>query len=379
MKENELEKFFPKKEVTAIYKEKDFLKHFTNLEDFISTKHPVTDKKSFCKTIYFLNKKAKILKNYFKYQKRYISEISLAGSIYDLILMYDENNFHKAMNLFLKKLKRELKNGFIIFPIHSFGMITNFKKPNRKININLKGLNISLYGQSNDIKTTIKNISDYAKKTGITKTLNTQILLDATKNYYADWLKKNPILLIDFNSKNSGYLGNRFEHQELMLIHLRVVLILIQLIYISQSKQNKEKHLLSTRMLNNSQTLDIKHYFIYQDDIQCGKNIQRIPIHSPEIQELTTLNIIDFNSNISKKSVKKIWETLKVIETKYINSYNDEKNIIYKKIFNSMEYFRRSFYNTSYLGEAVINLSLALEILLSDNYEKTIITISKIE
>jgi hypothetical protein len=47
---------------------------------------------------------------------------------------------------------------------------------------------------------------------------------------------------------------------------------------------------------------------------------------------------------------------------------NEGHDRVYRKLFSSLSYFRRSFRVTADIGEAYVNLAVAFEVLLTDNY-----------
>jgi hypothetical protein len=137
--------------------------------------------------------------------------------------------------------------------------------------------------------------------------------------------------------------------------------------------------LFSSRTTNNFETLDIHHYFLLERkpgrksyfDLRC------IPMHvsTAELAELSDVNleIIPQLWLRRKPIVKRIAIALRAAEDghlKYsvLGKRSSVHSRVYKKLYNALAYFRRSFHESADQGAAIVNLAVAFEVLLTDFY-----------
>jgi hypothetical protein len=140
----------------------------------------------------------------------------------------------------------------------------------------------------------------------------------------------------------------------------------------------KTERLFSTGGTNNWQTQDIYHFLLFEPKAGNGHKFESacVPMNSRsvELAELSNVNVdINLRAWARRHPVMlKVCSTLAQVEREYLkhnilSDGNSVKGKFYRKIMQSLRYFRRSFRFTSG-DDDLVNLTIALESLLTDSY-----------
>jgi hypothetical protein len=146
----------------------------------------------------------------------------------------------------------------------------------------------------------------------------------------------------------------------------------------------KEGYLLSSSRANNWETLDIKHYFVFypkaNSNLLAGDCVP-MNLSRPTLAELSEVQAELDPKFWGRRHViaQKITRTLLNVESgynRYVIGGSKSKNrvAVYRKIYKSLEFLRRSYRKKDDPGEAVVNLAVAFEILLTDGYSRGVTT-----
>jgi hypothetical protein len=191
------------------------------------------------------------------------------------------------------------------------------------------------------------------------------------------WLTRNPLLLI----KTRVFSGSKYENQRFLLLKLQTsTALLLFLASLERALPGKKPgKWTSSQTINNWQTVDIHHYLVYQASGTRGRRYvgKRIPMNVDltDLAEVSGIGI-DFNPEAWKKHpeiTRRLVAAVGAVERGYlrhqlINSDETVKGRVYRKLFSSLGYFRRSFRPLSRYEDRCISLAIAFETLLTDSY-----------
>jgi hypothetical protein len=269
--------------------------------------------------------------------------------------------------------------GVVLYPLHSFGISgAGFLESLAKARFDLiiPNAGFAVRAQTNDLKGTIDFLQHAAESLGISRT----IPIDSMEHYdrlkVLKWLTHNPLLVV----KVRTFAGDYYENQAFIAIKLKIATSTIFMLSALEHGLTKSAEAwTSTRNVNNFQTLDIRHYVIFEPAPKSKRTLEarRIPMNvSPtELAEITAVPVrISVGTWMKrKKFIARICSALLRVESCYLTAILNPRNEsapfrMYRKLFQSLTYFRRSFRLTSDPGETYVNLAVAFEVLLTDSY-----------
>lgn len=271
------------------------------------------------------------------------------------------------------------KPGFVIYPLHSFGVagvgiLETLGKQRFDFIIPYAGL--AVRAQTNSLERTVQFLTEAAKQFGIARRIPTDSLEHYERLSALRWLTHNPLLVVRVQTFSAEY----YENQAFVVIKLKFATSLIFMLSSLESGVARKGHSWTgTRSINNFQTLDIKHYVVFEPRPRNSKAFEsrRVPMNvsATELAELTAVPV-DITRGTwmrRKRFVRRICMTLAKVEEGYLKAFLHPKDSssacrIYRKLFSALAYFRRSFRLTSDVGEAYVNLAVAFEVLLTDGY-----------
>jgi len=315
----------------------------------------------------------------------YARNLFLGNSVLDDVLFTKFANPSSSDPIFdaLELIKESgvLQRGFIVYPVHSFGVLWRglfAAYTGLEMSFSVPSLGVVLSPQTNSLKRSINFIEWSAKVLGVKK----KIPKDLIEHWYvsrrgAKWIEKNPLLI----QKVRSFPGDYYENQFAVANKVRLSSIAILMMNSVQNYCLDYKGgLFSSSRVNNWETLDFKHYFVFYPRPHSRELAgDCVPMNS-KIATLAELSAIPAEldprfwrrrqrlSGIISRSVQKI----ECGYYKYSYGGNQKNNMakIYKKIFRSLEFFHRSYRKSDDPGESIMNLAVAFEILLTDNYSK---------
>ena len=353
------------------------LSGYSGVEDFVIDAYDYADQKKLGIIHHLVNVRARLAR------KLWQAEIFIGVSVLDDLLfsLFRHNSTEDPIVELLNLINNYGLHhpGFVIYPIHSFGILGlglgRFFTEQSPYFVD-KETGIAISPQSNSKKTSIEFIEGTISKLKLVYKLPYDLLEHFLRSRSLDWFEKNPLLITKVNSFTDGY----YENQFLITTKLRLTTSLIYLLSsLSNNNLNDKYKFTSSSSLNNYQTLDINHYLVFQKPINGKKafNLNCIPmnISQPELVELSDLNI-EINPKEWKernKLAKRIKNAIRKVQNGYFancitNSNKSSLSRVYNKIYTSLKYFKRSHKSSLFFDESVINLAMAFEILLTDYY-----------
>jgi len=271
------------------------------------------------------------------------------------------------------------KPGLVLYPLHSFGLLSVglFEKltPYR-FELFVDPGEMCVRGQTNSLKETIRFIERASEGMGINRRVPVDSMEHYSRSRPTKWLTKNPLLVLKVRS----FSGTYYENQRFLMLHLeRACSFLFMLASLQHGfPVKKEEHLFSSGRANNWETLDIYHFILFEPEAKTRNRFDSVcvPMNyaSVELAELSSVNV-DINLKAwahRRPVVERICDALAAVESGYLrtNILSDGDSVkgrVYRKIMQSLRYFRRSF-RLSSGDDDIVMLTIALEVLLTDSY-----------
>ena len=258
----------------------------------------------------------------------------------------------------------------------------------------LEDAGLAITAQTNDVEQTIDFLNNAKNMFGIRHCIPIDTLKHFTRSRSLNWLSRNQLLAIRIRS----FRGSYYENQFIYILKLRLYSAMIMMLSALEGSSYTNKLMRgdsvsddvmkhgSSVKVNNLQTLDIKHYLVFETPIGRKKelSIDCVPINVSrlELAQLSDLNVqIDpryWTKTKAKNRLTELYKAISKIERGYLDHVilGNKKTIhtrVFRKLLISIEAFRRSFSAGVKLSEAVVFLSIAFESLLIDSYSRGVI------
>lgn len=272
--------------------------------------------------------------------------------------------------------------GFILYPLHSFGIMglgfATFLTGSR-IYFTDERAGIAIFPQNNSDEVFMQSVKDGMKALKIRRTLPVDTIEHFLRQGPLKWMRYNPIMMV----RARAFSGTYYENQFLLVVRLQFATGYVMMLTCFQKAKGDEetRRLLSSSHLNNFETLNLKHYLVFQTAVHRPTKLdaRRVPMNlaAAQLAELADLNVeLDPNQHTYQKKVQKdILKALADAEAGYLDNCIEKssktvKAKVFRKLFTSLGYFRKSFRETSVKEENTISLAVAFETLLTDGYAK---------
>jgi len=312
----------------------------------------------------------------------YSRNLFLGQSVLDDVLFGAFSNPSSSDPIFdaLELIKNSgvLQQGFIVYPVHSFGVLWHglfAKATGGSAFFSVPDLGVVLTPQTNSIEQTIDLIEASAKVLGVNK----RVPRDLIEHWYlsrgAKWLEKNPLLMQQVRSFPGDYYENQFAVTNKVRLSSIAILMMNS---VQNYVADYEGGLFSSSRVNNWETLDLKHYFVFYPRPYKGELAgDCVPMNS-KVVTLAELSAIpaELDPKFWRRRMKlsgRIASSIQNLESGYYRhtysgSGKSNKAKMYKKMFRALEFFHRSYRKSDDPGESIMNLAVAFEILLTDHY-----------
>jgi hypothetical protein len=246
--------------------------------------------------------------------------------------------------------------------------------------LDLPEAGICITPQTNSVEQTIAFLDHARKLFGIAKS----VPRDSIFHYHRSslgWLERNPLLAV----KAHLFSGYYYENQSLLLIKLEICTTLVFML--SALEPIREEPSLgavgSSSRINNWQTLDINHYVVLEHGLGPTPSLtaRRIPMN---VKRTELTNLCDLHVEIDPRHSKpgiliRLIKALTRIENGFTKfavgpDRNDVEARVYRKLFEALGFFRRSFHSKARAGEPAVFLATAFEMLLTDSFSSGVKT-----
>lgn len=272
---------------------------------------------------------------------------------------------------------RVTRPGFMVFPLHSFGVLSaGLLTPSRgRISYVNPEYGYAVTPQTNSMERAIDFMEQVRVAFGVRKALPMDLLQHWHRNVVTKWLERNPLLLQRSLHLPGSYYGNEW----LLLSRVRATAgLLTMLAALQRPPTDEATSLFSTRRMNNWQTLDIHHYLTLYDGVNQRRELDghRVPIHDRSfVSELSALEIEIDPAQWNRRSAESesVHAAVEQLYTEYLRvrvtrpKPNAQTRTV-TKLYDSLGWFRRSHRSTAGEWAAKVNLATAFETLLTDHY-----------
>jgi len=357
-----------------------FIQQFSDIEDFV-LRGPEVDAKAAAATEYNLR----------------IIRSGLAGILWkndvfigiDVIdhILFGLISSGKTINIvpeFLKSIQHKglHRTGFIVYPLHSFGVLglgfyRFFKKSLPYMTIGNAGLSIT--AQTNSKERTFAFLDHVREVFAIKQKIPADSIEHFISSRPLRWIENNPLLA----QRVRSFTGTYYENQFIYMLKLRMSTALLMMLSVMESRRTMDERLIhgSSAQVNNRQTLDIKHYLTFETPVGRRKSLTAscIPMMAGQLELalLSDLNVAVDPRVWSKpgaiKRLSSLQQTVTTVEKGYLNEVilvggDSVRSRVHRKLIMSIDSYRRSFSAGVRDSEAIVSLAIAFETLLTDHY-----------
>jgi hypothetical protein len=273
---------------------------------------------------------------------------------------------------------RSLRPGILIFPVHSLGVLAaGLLQPARaRISFLDPEAGLAISPQTNSMKRTLEFLEDARVYLDVKQELPIDLLEHWRRSRPTKWLERNPLLVVRARQIPGG---SFYTNEGLLLSRLQAATGQIALLAALQPPNHaRAGTLFSTRIINNWETLDIHHYLALFDTGGQRKLLHGdcVPIHASRtgVTDLTELALeIDpkYWMRYSKEHAA-IRASVDEVYAGYFRrltgtTIDNVPSRTYHRLFTALTYFRRSYRGSANDFTAVVTLSTAFELMLTDS------------
>jgi hypothetical protein len=273
-----------------------------------------------------------------------------------------------------------LRPGIVLYPLHTLGILgvgILYSYTSARAYFDLSDYGMLVSPQSNSMNETTQFLEHARDRLGIKKKLPYDLIEHWQRSRPTKWLERNPLLVLKVHT----FPGDYYENQFLLISKLKLATSLLCMLYALQPQPKDHRGLnLSSSRSNNWETLDIKHYILfYPKPYRRELTGDCIPMNvsRASLAELSEVPIqLDPKFWMRRiSSYRTIKDALEKAETgfaahRFGKNWRSPATRVYRKVFRSLEFYKKSFRQRSEIGESAVDLAVAFEILLTDNYSK---------
>jgi hypothetical protein len=270
------------------------------------------------------------------------------------------------------------KPGFVLYPIHSLGILAYglFQTfTGAQVRLVLTEAGIAIGPQSNSKQNLFNFLDSASAEIGIRGSVRRDLVEHYMRSRPLKWITNNPLLMVKTSVFSDGY----YENQHLLMGRLRTATTFIHMLSALGNAQDPDVQAkyFSSSMVNNWQTLDIKHYLVFETPVRRRKYLDTIciPINvsGSELADLSDLAVEVDPREWRKRFLLsgRVHVALEAVESGFLKHSlgamkSDHSGRLYRKLLNSLTYFKRSFRARAMMEDDIVNLAIAFESLLLD-------------
>lgn len=273
--------------------------------------------------------------------------------------------------------------GLVVYPVHSFGILgagfLHTLSENR-IEFVPEGYGFAVSPQTNSWDRTLDVFDRVKDGFGIKRALPLDLLEHWHRSRSLQWMTRNPLLMI----RTKSFPGEYYENQFFLVHRLRQATSFIAMLAAIEPPPTGDAYIMSSSMVNNFQTLDIKHYLVLHTPGGRRKSLtgqcvpmNASPTHLAEIADLG-VDLDPRRWRRRRPTVDRLhWAVDRVHRTFFETRLTDRRSKraatrASVRMVQSVRFFRRSFRKDVEDWDAVVNLAVAFELLLTDGYQRGI-------
>jgi hypothetical protein len=360
----------------------DFARQFEDLDDFIFRGEEV-DAKAFRAMEFNLRRVRAALARILWNHDVFIGIEVIDRLLFDLVV---NDKAPVLWTAFFDTVQRHRlhRAGFVVYPLHSYGVLgLGFFRvfENGRADLILEEAGIAITAQTNKQEDTVSFLDRSRRAFRISQKLPLDLIEHFIRSRPLNWITSNALLVQRVRSFSGTYYENQFIYK--LKLQMSTALIMMLAVMDTRSEADETLTYGSSARVNNFQTFDIKHYLTFEAAIgrRTAMSAHCIPMN---VDGLGLLHLSDLNVDIdprywktvrARKRLALLQATLSTIERGFVRHIlvgdrNSPRARVYRKLVNSIEFFRRSFSATTRHLEAVVSLAIAFESLLIDHYRR---------
>ena len=309
-------------------------------------------------------------------------EIFVGASLIDEVVFQqvktDPSNAYDNTHALLLRRGAD-RSGFVLYPLHGFGLSESPfpwgpQSPNL---ICFPKLGVGFSAQAHSIDAAYRSLSHIARRLGVSGRVPHDIFC---RSHYGwmKWITENPVMVVKIASHTGAYYENQFVYA----LKIRIAAAFTAMLHaLASDRAGREPDGYSTALVNNFETLDIRHYLIAEAPWHNSPDLElrRVPMNlSPiDLAKLSDLTITLDSAALRLPFVRAMTRELlraagrvQLGHLTHVNGDSGDKlhRRIYARIVTALDWFRQSFGSRSTKDEAIVALAIAFETLLTDYY-----------
>ena len=363
--------------------QREFIKRFKSLDDFVWMGEEIDEKQSKAVEhhLYVIrNAVARALWG----RDVFIGVSVIDHLAFDFLRWSEDADLVSSMLKFIGA-KRLHGSGFVLYPVHSFGVLGlglfRFLQGG-KANVTsmvLGDSGVAVSAQTNGMDGTFSYLEDVRTSFGIGKSVPKDLVDHFVRSRSLTWITRNPLLAIKVRSFTGEYYENQFVY--MLKLRLRTAMIMMLASLERHEEADPYMTLGNTRVVNNFQTLDIRHYLTFETTPGGRRSMSArcVPMNATRIElaQLSDLNVqVDPRYWMSKRAanrLKGLESAIGAVERGYLrhvvaDTSETVRSRVYRKLVLSIDAFRRSYSSGFMSNESIVALSVAFESMLTDSY-----------
>jgi hypothetical protein len=276
--------------------------------------------------------------------------------------------------------RRAARPGLLVMALHSFGiqgagiMHTWTKQRLSVVNV---PWGYAVLAQTNNMRGTLKALDAAGNALGVRKRIPHELIRHWRCSRGAEWLERNPLIVIRAVNLSGSY----YENQPMLMGRVRAATSLLAMLSAFQPRTSTRAGVLfSSSRINNRETLDIDHYLALSDNPAIPRELDGdcVPMNLDrnEVLELSDLAVELDPSYRGRRTglFARLEKAVENVHDDYLQhslrrTSNSLQGRMSRKLFESMQHFRRSWGRSASDWVVTLNLATALEMLLIDGQE----------
>jgi len=269
--------------------------------------------------------------------------------------------------------------GLLIFPLISFGILGAgilHAFTTARVEFMLERYGMAVLPQSNSLEATMRSLESARRQFGITQRVPTNLIEHWLRSRSTDWLHRNPLMVLRVRSQPGSY----YENQRLLITRLQAAAGFVSMLSTLQPQRADDtRRLFSSSMINNSQTLNVRHYIVLYSKSGRQREMDGdcVPmwLGGTAFADVSDLSIELEPGHWSRQQDKadRIFRAVDRIHAGYVRHTlvgggSSPLGRVYRKLFEALKFFRRSFRPSDGRWTAVLSLAIAFEVLTTDSY-----------
>lgn len=270
--------------------------------------------------------------------------------------------------------------GLLVFPLIGFGLLGVGLlrwRARARVQYAVPEARIVVSPQTNSYEDALEFLHEAARELGIRRRIPRADIDHFQRSRPLKWFTHNPLAVLRVRSYSRFY----FDNQALNLLELEAGISLLCLLV---GLQHPPSHTslardFSSSRVNNWETRDIYHYLLLEPSGGRRRylNAHCVPMNVDRSRlmeiPLAPIHIAPVYWKRRPRMVQRLSKGVSAVVNGYIGSVlpgapPGVASRVFRKLWDSLEFYRRSFRPSGHASTQIINLCIAFEVLLTDHY-----------